>query len=108
MKDGGSVQYRAMLYSVTKYHQITLQTNSKDEGTVDSGYRVEWGVEVLGIEIYNNVKYVSDNKSENEIGVHQSDFLKSLPEDYIVVECLDVTSGLLKTGTKYAIYQLDI
>ena len=24
MKDGGSVQYKAVLYSVTKYHQITM------------------------------------------------------------------------------------
>ena len=60
MKDGGSVQYKAVLYTVTKYHQITLQENLEDEGIIESGYCVGWGVEVLGLEIFNNVKYVSD------------------------------------------------
>lgn len=63
MKDGGSVQYKAVLYSVTKYHQITLKEGSEDEGIVESGYRVGWGVKVLGLEIFNNVKYVSDVES---------------------------------------------
>ena len=78
MKDGGSVQYKAVLYSVTKYHQITMEMDQENEGVVDSGHLVGWGVEVLGLEIFNNAKYVSDTKSENEIGVHQSDFLKNL------------------------------
>ncbi len=60
MKDGGSVQYKAMLYTVTKYHQSTLKENLEDEGIIESGYCVGWGVEVLGLEIFNNVKYVSD------------------------------------------------
>ena len=30
LKDGGSVQYRVVLYSVTKYHQITLNADSED------------------------------------------------------------------------------
>ena len=47
MKDGGSVQYKAVLYTVTKYHQITLQENLEDEGIIESGYRVGWGVKDL-------------------------------------------------------------
>lgn len=82
MKDGGSVQYKAVLYSVTKYHQIIMEMDDENEGVVDSGYLVGWGVEVLGLEIFNNAKYVSDTKSENDMEDNQSDFLKSLPEDY--------------------------
>ena len=60
MKDGGSVQYKAVLYSVTKYHQITLKEGSEEDVIVESGYRVGWGVEILGLEIFNNAKFVSD------------------------------------------------
>lgn len=60
MKDGGSVQYKAVLYTVTKYHQITMEIKDKNYGLAKSGYRVGWGVEILGLEIFNNVKCVSD------------------------------------------------
>ena len=82
MKDGGSVQYKAVLYTVTKYHQITMEWDDENEEVADSGYRVGWGVKVLGLEIFNNVKYVSDTKSNNSAQDKQSDFLMRLPEDY--------------------------
>ena len=82
MKDGGSVQYKAVLYTVTKYHQITMEMDDENEEVADSGYRVGWGVKVLGLEIFNNVKYVSDTKSNNSAQDKQSDFLMRLPEDY--------------------------
>ena len=51
MKDGGSVEYRAMLYCITDVHQIKPFEEGKEmefyEGLV---------VEVLGVEIFNNVK----------------------------------------------------
>ncbi len=78
MKDGGSVQYKAVLYTVTKYHQITMEMDDEDEEIVDSGHLVGWGVEVLGIEIFNNVEYVSDNNSEKEDVDKETDFLVSL------------------------------
>ena len=82
MKDGGSVQYKAVLYTVTKYHQITMEWDDENKEVADSGYRVGWGVKVLGLEIFNNVKYVSDTKSNNSAQDKQSDFLMRLPEDY--------------------------
>lgn len=123
MKDGGSIQYKAVLYSVTKYHQITLKEGSEDNGIVESGYRVGWRFEVLGLEIFNNVRFVSDNNSEKEEVDIETDSLVDLTdasslevarnnqeycnakvleiyEDCFLAECLDVTSGLLKTGTK--------
>lgn len=82
MKDGGSVQYKAVLYSVTKYHQITLEADSEDEEIVEAGYRVGWGIEILGIEIFNNTKYVRDADSIREVIENQTDYLKNISKDY--------------------------
>lgn len=105
MKDGGSVQYRALLYNVTKYHQITMEMDAEDEEIVDSGHLVGWGVEVLGIEIFNNAKYVSDTNPENEVGDNQTDFLKNLPEDYSLEDaridgCVCFDNGNITEGQK--------
>ena len=102
MKDGGSVQYKAVLYSVTKYHQITMKEGSEEDGIVESGYRVGWGVEVLGLEIFNNVKYVSDRDS---IGGEQTDFLKNISQDYTLEDaridgCVCFDNGDITEGQK--------
>lgn len=102
MKDGGSVQYKAVLYSVTKYHQITLKEDSEDERIIESGYRVGWGVEVLGSEIFNNVKYVSDTDS---IRGEQTDFLKNISQDYTLEDaridgCVCFDNGDITEGQK--------
>ncbi len=50
MKDGGSVEYKAMLYSVTDVHRINPDINSSAqfiEGTI---------VEIFGVEVFNNVE----------------------------------------------------
>ena len=49
IKDGGSVVYQAVLYSVWDIHAIPMDPN-KDyvEGTI---------IEILGIEIYNDVEW---------------------------------------------------
>lgn len=49
-KDGGTIEYRAILYSVQKVHRLNPDPNSEQvylEGTV---------VEILGFEVFNNVK----------------------------------------------------
>lgn len=46
LKDGGSVEYIAVLYTVTDVHSIVSPTQYKNGITV----------EILGKEIYNNVK----------------------------------------------------
>lgn len=102
MKDGGSVQYKAVLYSVTKYHQITMEMDEENEEIVDSGHLVGWGVEVLGIEIFNNVKYVSDTDSIRE---NQTDFLKNISKDYTLEDaridgCVCFDNGDITEGQK--------
>ena len=61
-KDGGSVEYKALFYSVTKYHQIVLnpETDSEEGDIVESGFIKGWGIEILGVEIFNNTQYVPD------------------------------------------------
>ena len=41
-RDGGSVGYKAALYEVTKYHQLSLDS--------EKGYDNGWGIEIFGIE----------------------------------------------------------
>ena len=47
VNDGGSVEYRALLYKITDYHQIA---------PVGSDYIEGIGIEILGIEVFNNAK----------------------------------------------------
>lgn len=48
LKDGGSVEYKAVLYSVTKIRRINTQSLT--------GYETGWEIKILGFQIYNNVK----------------------------------------------------
>lgn len=61
IKDGGSVQYSALLYKVTKYHKMVDSADS-----METGHLIGWGVEILGMEIFNNTKYVPDSQSHSE------------------------------------------
>ena len=45
-KDGGSVRYRAILYDITKYHQLDLAS--------ETGYQDGWDIKIIGIPVYNN------------------------------------------------------
>ena len=47
LRDGGTVEYKALTYKISKVHRL-----------VDSGTRYKDGiiVEILGFEIYNNVE----------------------------------------------------
>ena len=50
LKDGGTVEYKAILYSIQDVHRLNPDLDSGQaflEGTI---------IEILGIEIFNNVK----------------------------------------------------
>ncbi len=57
LNDGGSVQYTAILYRITKYHRINEQAVS--------GYTDGIGIKILGFEVFNNCRTVM--KTENEL-----------------------------------------
>ena len=48
LKDGGSVEWNALLYSVTDVHRLAPET--------ESGYLEGTIVEILGVEVFNNVE----------------------------------------------------
>ncbi|MBD5140905.1 MAG: hypothetical protein HDT25_05770 [Ruminococcus sp.] len=52
-KDGGTVEYRAVLYCVTKSHAM----NGPEQQ--DDGYYIGTIVEILGFEVYNDVEFYS-------------------------------------------------
>lgn len=48
LNDGGTIEYKALTYKISKVHRIVEDLeNSYEEGII---------IEVLGIELYNNVK----------------------------------------------------
>ena len=61
LNDGGTVEYKALLYNVTKLHKISEYS--------PTGYDVGTKIEILGIEVYNdiiiNVPPIEVNKIEN-------------------------------------------
>ena len=61
IKDGGSVQYRALLYKVTKYHRMVDSADS-----METGHLVGWGIEILGMEIFNNTQYLPDSQMSED------------------------------------------
>ena len=57
-KDGGTVEYRSMIYTVRDMHQIHHIEN--DDGSVTYGYIVGFVIEVLGQEVFNNTKFKAE------------------------------------------------
>ena len=48
LKDGGTVEYKALLHKVSKVHRLT--------GNIEKMYEEGVTVEILGLEIFNDVK----------------------------------------------------
>ena len=59
LKDGGSIRFQAILYSVTKYHKLDHES--------DNGYIKGIGIEILGIEIFNNTIVEEHTVTEERI-----------------------------------------
>lgn len=55
-KDGGTVSYNAVLYSVTKVHSITGRYS--EAGELEMGFSVGTRVRVLMFSVYDDVKEV--------------------------------------------------
>lgn len=48
LNDGGTVEYRAILYKISNVHRLT--------GNLETMYENGTIIEILGIEVFNNVK----------------------------------------------------
>ncbi len=89
LKDGGSIEYRALLYSITKYHQ--LDHNS------ETGYRDGIGIEVLGMQIYKRL----DNSNNGTGGLAPT---ISKEKTYITIDSIlniDLLDNFMDNTNKY-------
>lgn len=55
LKDGGTVEYKALVYKVSKVKKLILIEEMEQEGKIKE-YDQGIIIEILGFEIYNNVK----------------------------------------------------
>lgn len=55
LKDGGTVEYKSILYKVSKVHR-----------TIDNGFDIGTEIEILGFKVYDNVESVYDKKELKE------------------------------------------
>ena len=58
LRDGGSIEYKAILYSVTKIHRLNHQSST--------GYEDGWKIEILGAQVYNEVDVYVESIEEKE------------------------------------------
>ena len=56
MKDGGTVEYRAVLYTVRDMHQIYHSYDPKTGEIIEDGYTVGTVIEILGFEVFDNTR----------------------------------------------------
>lgn len=104
LKDGGSVQYNAILYQITDYHRINMP----------DGYIEGIGIKILGLEVFNNSKVIRDTDNPRTVITSDDDNSDVKPngqdyfngkvldinDDSIKVKCLDVTKGDVTEGTE--------
>ncbi len=57
-RDGGTVEYSAVLYGVTKQHSMISDRISPTE---EFGYEIGTRVRILWLEVYNDVEFVHIN-----------------------------------------------
>ena len=86
LKDGGSIRFQALLYSITKYHKLSE--------ALDGNYIDGIGVEVLGVEIFDSTDKIethtvnTDDNEDTSNLVHNS-FVGTVLEEtttYMIVE----------------------
>lgn len=89
--DGGSIEFKAILYTITKYHKINENS--------ETGYIDGIGIKILGKEMYNNVK--SDISSIKETDEKQNKISK-LSQMYItMIEDIMAFDQELESNVKF-------
>lgn len=60
LKDGGSIEYKAVLYSITKYHTLNPESSK--------GYDDGWKIKILGLTIHDEKNtYIKATNKDTEI-----------------------------------------
>ena len=84
--DGGTTEYKALLYTVTKLHR--LSPNS------ETGYEDGLKVKILGIQVYNEIKDNITIDKKDEITKSFEATIIEAKEDYIIVRPDEGTTEL--------------
>lgn len=69
LRDGGSIEFKALLYTITKYHRLDMES--------ETGVQDGIGIKILGMEVYNNL---DKNK------IQQKEFKKTDIPDAVMVD----------------------
>lgn len=70
LKDGGTIEFKALTYKVAKVHKL----NNNSENGYDNGIRIE----ILGKEIFNNVSIEKEENEEENKGKNYSTIIDDL------------------------------
>lgn len=58
LKDGGTIEYKALLYKISKVHRLNFDS--------ETGYEDGIIIEILGFKVYDNVNFNKINNEEND------------------------------------------
>lgn len=56
-KDGGTVQYKALLYCYTQYHSLTVENYR-------AGYRTGKEIKIFGLTVYDDTEFVANHTDD--------------------------------------------
>lgn len=99
LKDGGSIEFKALLYTITKYHKLAPIEDA------DNGYIEGIGIEILGMEIYNSANDKDNKIDEQNNTTEEYSFYATVieaKEMYMLVEPVE-GSQELKSSDKISI-----
>lgn len=98
-KDGGSKEYRAILYSVTKHHMISENSTN--------GYIDGLKIKVLGITLYDNIKNKENKSNEDLVSNGVTLSIKDEAFSSITIIIKNNTQDIYVYGPEYSIEKLE-
>ena len=98
MKDGGTIKYQAVLYSISVVHRLAP--------SLASGYEEGVVIEILGMQVYNNVGDKSETVQFHDKILNKSDLSKETLEWLEWYNELDETEQLSISYIPHDLYEL--
>lgn len=88
LRDGGSTEYKALLYSVTKYHQLApVEENAGKE------YLEGVSIKILGKEVFNNKEKATVENNENVVdNENNNEIVENTLNNKIVITLDEITN----------------
>ena len=100
LKDGGTVEYTALTYKISKVHRLALNS--------ETGYEDGIIIEILGMEVLNAVNTNADNNIANSnITEHYTKNLENIPKELTPTEAAE-KGYFVYDAVKDKIYNEDV